>query len=128
VALLLTIALYAGLSAQSPAAADAGELRDPFAARASTVEAIEPTSPELVDPFTRPRAATIARSTTELSDPFAARRADHGLRDPFASDSPAPRLASASTVGSELADPFAARPSERASSSSSPDLHDPFAR
>jgi hypothetical protein len=105
-ALLLTVAVYAGLSASSPAQVDASALRDPFAA--PPVASVSATrSSDLVDPFARPRAAAVARTSIELVDPFALRspEPDHELRDPFAARRPA-----------------------RVSSSSTPDLYDPFAR
>lgn len=126
-ALFLTVALFAGLSASSPALADSNVLlRDPFAPRV-VIEGASQSSP-LVDPFSRPRSTAVVRTSTELSDPFVTRRPDYGLRDPFDSPAPAPRLAVAPSETPELVDPFEARRPERASSSSTPDLHDPFAR
>jgi hypothetical protein len=127
VALFLTVAFFAGVSASSPALSDSSTLRDPFAPRVVSETAAQES--DLVDPFARPRSATLARTSTELSDPFAARRPDYGLRDPFDSPAPAPRLAAATESSStELADPFEVRRPERAASSGNAELRDPFAR
>jgi hypothetical protein len=127
VALFLTVALLAGLSASSPALADSNGLRDPFAPRVVVSEGATQ-SGRLVDPFTRPRPLSVARASTELRDPFAAPVRDYGLRDPFESRSPVARLAAASSADSELVDPFEVRRAERASSSGTSVLRDPFAQ